>query len=571
MKYLRISDTLALPIDATARAIALVGLRGSGKTHTTAVLVEQAHHAGVPVVILDPVGAWWGLQSSADGKGPGLPFVVFGGDHADVPLEEGAGEVLANLILDDQMSAVLDLSLLRKNARKRFAEVFAEQLYHRCRSAMLLVIEEAPMFAPQRTDHGGERLLGAMEDIVLRGRGRGLGVVCITQRAALLNKNLLSQCEVLVALRQSHNLDIKAIKEWVDEQGQEAESQRVIRMLPKMPTGECFVWAPVLDILSHVKIRKRETFDSSATPKPGERKVVPKKRAELDLDAIRTRIASTIERAKADDPKALKAKIAELDKQIRVLSSQRVEVPVPQRVDVPVLGDQARAALERLTAEFVTKADEVLVATRSVQTALRTVGTPRYDPTKPIVNGLRDAAFEVRQPPRALAPRRSAPPVNTSNGDAREIGGGERRVLIAIAQHAEGVTRAQLTVLVGLKQSSRDSYIKRLLTAGCVERMSDGSIRATADGMATVGDDFTPLPTGEALRDHWYKTLPASEAMFLREICAVYPQELSRETLTEQTSLKQSSRDSYLKRLLARRLIEAPRPGLVRASETLFS
>jgi len=64
-----------------------VGLRGSGKTECGVVLAEEAVAHGVPVVAIDPTGVWYGMRSSRDGKGPGLPFYVFGGEHADVPLE----------------------------------------------------------------------------------------------------------------------------------------------------------------------------------------------------------------------------------------------------------------------------------------------------------------------------------------------------------------------------------------------------------------------------------------------------------------------------------------------------
>jgi hypothetical protein len=50
------------------------------------------------VVIVDPKGDWWGLRSAADGHSPGLPIVILGGERGDVPLEVGAGEVIAKLV-----------------------------------------------------------------------------------------------------------------------------------------------------------------------------------------------------------------------------------------------------------------------------------------------------------------------------------------------------------------------------------------------------------------------------------------------------------------------------------------
>jgi len=149
-------------------------------------MVEEMMAAGLPVVIVDPVGVWWGLRSSATGTAEGLPVVIFGGDHADLPLAETAGELLADLVVDERVPAVLDLSTLSKSAGRRFMTDFAERLYHRNRDPLHLVLDEADAFAPQRTDPGGQRLLGAIEDLVRRGRARGIGVTLITQRPAVL-------------------------------------------------------------------------------------------------------------------------------------------------------------------------------------------------------------------------------------------------------------------------------------------------------------------------------------------------------------------------------------------------
>jgi hypothetical protein len=125
-----------------------------------------------PVVIADPIGVWWGLRSSADGKGPGLPVLVLGGDYADAPLEASAGEIVARMLVEERLSAVLDLSKFRKNEQTQFMTAFAERLYHDNREALHLMLDEADAFAPQKPYKGQERLLGAIEDLVRRGRVR---------------------------------------------------------------------------------------------------------------------------------------------------------------------------------------------------------------------------------------------------------------------------------------------------------------------------------------------------------------------------------------------------------------
>ena len=46
----------------------------------------------------------------ADGKGRGLPVVIPGGDHADVPINESAGAAVCEMVATQQMQVIVDLS-----------------------------------------------------------------------------------------------------------------------------------------------------------------------------------------------------------------------------------------------------------------------------------------------------------------------------------------------------------------------------------------------------------------------------------------------------------------------------
>jgi len=63
-----------------------------------------------------------------------------------------------------------------------------------------------------------------------------------------------------------------------------------------------------------VKVRRRETFDSSATPTIGPRPAEPRNLAAVELDELKEQMAATIERAQADDPKELKRRIRDLER-----------------------------------------------------------------------------------------------------------------------------------------------------------------------------------------------------------------------------------------------------------------
>ena len=170
---LSIAPNLKLPEEAVTETFAILGKRGAGKTTTARVLTEELLDVGLPVLVLDPTGVWWGLRASADGAGDGYPVIIFGGDHADVPLEETSGTLVADVVVTRRISAVLDLSGLSKSGTRRFCTDLLERLYHKNREPLHVVIDEADLLAPQRVLAGGERLLGAMSDLVRRGRVRG--------------------------------------------------------------------------------------------------------------------------------------------------------------------------------------------------------------------------------------------------------------------------------------------------------------------------------------------------------------------------------------------------------------
>jgi hypothetical protein len=354
---LKISDTLSLPYEAVTETFAILAKRGKGKTYAASVMAEEMIAAGMPVVVIDPLGVWWGLRSSADGKSDGLPVVIFGGEHADVPLDEGSGSMIADVIVDQRFSAIVDLLLLSKAARRRFMAAFLERLYFLNREALHVFVDEADMFAPQSTG-GAENahVLGAMEDMVRRGRSRGIGVTMITQRPAVLNKDVLTQAEVLIAMGMNGLRDVKAIDEWVRLHADEATAVEVKKSLPSLPVGTAWVWSPgLLDVLEKVKIRRRHTFDSSSTPKIGQVRQVPKTMAEIDVAALGEKIAATVERAKADDPRELKKRIRDME---RELADALAKPPAVAEVEVPVvpdgLADRIKGVAEIMTRAAVT-------------------------------------------------------------------------------------------------------------------------------------------------------------------------------------------------------------------------
>lgn len=140
MKTLALAAAFDLPLEVVTQKLAFLGTSGGGKTYGASKLAELMLEARAQIVMIDPVGVWYGLRVGAGGRGPGLEIPVLGGLHGDIPLEPGAGELVANTVVETGTSVVLDVSMFRKAQRREFATAFAEQLFHRSLAGQLRLV-----------------------------------------------------------------------------------------------------------------------------------------------------------------------------------------------------------------------------------------------------------------------------------------------------------------------------------------------------------------------------------------------------------------------------------------------
>jgi len=578
---LQISPTFTLPLDTVTQTFAILGIRGSGKTTTAVVLAEELLRAKQQVVILDPVDVWWGLKSSKSGKEAGFAVPVIGGDHADIPLDGSAGNVLADFVVESCASVIISLRHLSMNDQRRFAGDFAKRLYERKgrqRSPLMLMVDEADEFCSQRIPHGHEAMFGAFDRLVRRGRSSGIGVTLISQRPQVVNKDVLSQMETLVAMRVLHKLDRKALEAWIEAHDTEGRQAEFLGSLASLGRGEAWIWSPSwLNVFERVHIRDRETFDSSNTPKAGTVAAGPKQVADVDLEKLRAQMSAQIEKAKSDDPRALRAEIAKLQAELKRAAGSKTDAGEIERA-VAAAQAQWRAELDRRQAPDLQAIAELTVqlresAARLQQAFERDLGSITSKVQR-IVEGFstRGAAVSKLSPgatatPRTQPVRESATAATPRRDCGTALPVGERATLTVCAQYPDGATREQISILTGYKRSSRDAYIQRLMQRGFV---AVGPVITSTDaGLAALGPDFEPLPTGQALRQYWRERLPEGERAILDVLVEAYPRPVDRETLDEETGYKRSSRDAYIQRLKARQLVVISGRG-VAASAVLF-
>src|SRR5438477_262227 len=87
------------------RSVAVLGITGSGKTNTAAVLIEELLAQGLPMTIVDIEGEYWGLKQSHD-------LLIAGrSEHAELEIGPDNAAQLATVSIQRGISVILDQRL----------------------------------------------------------------------------------------------------------------------------------------------------------------------------------------------------------------------------------------------------------------------------------------------------------------------------------------------------------------------------------------------------------------------------------------------------------------------------
>lgn len=581
-----LSKEVVLPRDAVTQTYAIMGKRESGKTYTASVLAEGLIKQKLHVVILDPLGVWWGLRASKDGKSEGLPIFIMGGKHGDVPLEPGSGAFVAELVVKKHISAIIDMRLLRQSEQKSFVLAFAERLFDINEDPIQLIIDEADTFAPQRPMKGEERMLGAVDNLIRRGRAKGIGGTVLCQRSAALNKNVTSQAEFLIAHRTLGKQDREAIRAWIAVQGDDEDrASTLMKTLPRLKMGEAIVWSPAwLDFFGQVQIRERWTFDSSATPKIGRKIRPPKKLARVDIERIREQIQGTIDRAKENDPKELKKQIVELRAQ---LAKKLPPVKGPAKtktveVKVPFMSKAILRKLEKFTKrlENIQGAFKKVMGGVGDLQAMAGAIPPEIaglvktwvamTTSKAVVKSETKADFPWRTDLPGVVVK-DIPP-DLSDIPIKGLSAAEEKILKMIASKDPlKFSRSQLALQVGYTPKTLGNYSGRLIRDNLIEVLGDGTITLGSAGRVLMAEHIgNQQPQSPAeVQDMWISKLGPAQGKILRALIEVYPKDITREDLSTMTNYTVKTIGNYSGLLIRNGLITTKGQSLM-AAESLM-
>jgi uncharacterized protein len=232
------------------------GNSGSGKSHLLRRLLEQSA-PWVQQAVIDPEGDFVTLAER------------YGHVVVDAERDEADLQRIAARVRRHRVSVVLNLEGLDAERQMRAAAAFLGGLFDADREMwhpVLVVVDEAQLFAPaaagEISDEARKASLGAMTNLMCRGRKRGLAGVIATQRLAKLAKNVAAEASNFLMGRTFLDIDMARAADLLGMERRQAEMFRDLESGNFVALGPALARRPL-----PVRIGPVETAARSANPR----------------------------------------------------------------------------------------------------------------------------------------------------------------------------------------------------------------------------------------------------------------------------------------------------------------
>jgi len=261
---------IELPKEYVTQKCAILGVTGSGKSYGAGAIIEEFLKENIPFVLLDVMGAHYGLAEKFD-------IVIYGGSKGH-ELNPESGEDFAEAIFNESRSVIFDVSHWNDFQTQEFMAVFLQKLFRlhsEKKTPRHIFIEEAEVVFPQTGFDSSKQSLQAGNKIMKRGRSFGLGMTLITQRPQDVNKKTLSQSQCTFILHMEGLQEMEVVNKMLRNVDSDRR-QTLLKRILEFKQGECMLYSPAwLNKIEEFKFRKRETYHAGDTPELNKNIVEP--------------------------------------------------------------------------------------------------------------------------------------------------------------------------------------------------------------------------------------------------------------------------------------------------------
>ena len=209
----------------------ITGKRGSGKSWTAGVMMEEFHRLGLQFVCFDALNAHGGIDT--------LPRVE--------SLKPEVGQSIDMKSLVDRLkttdkSLVISLGGLPLLKQQELIGDYCEALIEaRLGKGIHTIIEECQDFVPQM---GRPISYDPIVRLCKLGRALGYGASLVSQRPAGVNKEALSQASVYLVHNVINNRDLKTLDEQLSFGTDKRLIKKILNGIASARKGECVAYAP---------------------------------------------------------------------------------------------------------------------------------------------------------------------------------------------------------------------------------------------------------------------------------------------------------------------------------------
>ena len=219
----------------SSQVVFITGKRGSGKSWTTGVMLEEMEKADLQFVCFDTLGAHKGLEK--------LPNVEMITPRDDETLDmQGVVDKIAN----SNKSLVINLTGCGLPKQQLLIADYCEALIdtkigHNHGKTLMTVFEECQDYVPQQ---GKPVSHNAIVRLCKLGRGLGYGCTLVTQRPASCSKEAVSQSAIYLTHNVINSRDLKALEDQLSFGTDKDRIKRILQGVTAAQKGECVAFAP---------------------------------------------------------------------------------------------------------------------------------------------------------------------------------------------------------------------------------------------------------------------------------------------------------------------------------------
>lgn len=468
---------LDIPLEAViGEKIAILGVAGSGKTNSAAVVVEELL-PHLPMTIVDIEGEYWGLKEKFN-------LIIIGkSDNVDIEVDASNAAQFATYSVERGVSMILDLSDYDKEQMSEFMLAYFEALWEatfKARRPYEVVLEEAHEWIPQGVRAPLKEILARFS---LRGRKRGVGMIIISQRSARVDKDVLTQSRYYLLHRVFHPTDLGVYKEILP-----LNSRLVEEKVGSLQKGTALVLAT--NDISVAPIRLRHTYHAGATPELDATQRTQIARAD-DSMLVELRKLLTAAPDKGDAAKDEK-ELGEIERLRGLLSAKTGEVTALKAEIVRLQQQIDRLGAENERLKQVAKFPLSPGSPAPQKRAAILTTTPAPPPSRGVIERNEQAQQRLRRRWDAML------------RDLRQLQRHKRDLLVYLLEReGESYTVKQLAKALALSESTiAHRPPLDLVSMGLIKRIGlPGRFTYTASARAKLADTFEGMDTEELIAE----------------------------------------------------------------------